>query len=386
MNKFVYTSTFNALRDRVAADNGLVQVLVGPRQVGKTTSVLKLIEEFYQDSAHYVSADKVFNSDSSWLVEQWQKAARERKILFIDEIQKCENWAETIKKLFDASKRKKERVHCVLLGSSSLDIQKGLTESLTGRFQLTQAYHWNYKESHAAYGLNFEEYLKFGGYPGSYIFKDPKEWVDYVKNSIVGTVIEKDILQYQNVKSPALFRQTFEILIGYPAQEISYTKLLGQIQDHGNVELVKNYIRLFEGAFLIRALDKFSLKTAKIKSSSPKILPLAPCFYQLTVLDDYRDDERGRAFELVVGAQLVRTGESLYYWREGNFEVDFVLKRGRKIWAIEVKSVKSGNTKSKKGLQMFKVKYPSAQTVVIDPENYFEFEADPLGFLDRSHV
>lgn len=379
MKNIIYLKYINALKDRIEDKNGLIQVLLGPRQVGKTTSTLKLIEDHYATSAYYVSADKVFNSNSSWLVEQWTQARQENKILFIDEIQKCENWAEVIKKLYDENKRSKRYFQCVLLGSSSLEIQKGLTESLTGRYQLTQAYHWNFNESNRAYGLSFEAYLKFGGYPGSYIFKQTNEWADYVKNSIVSTVIEKDILQYQTVKSPALFRQAFEILIGYPAQEISYTKLLGQLQDRGNVELVKNYIRLYEGAFLLKVLEKFSAKTVKIKSSSPKVLPLAPCFYQLTVMSEYEPDERGRVFELLVGAQLVRTGEDLYYWREGNYEVDFILTKGRSIWAIEVKS---GDSRSSKGLEVFKKSYPKAHLVIIDPKNYFEFEKDPMGFLE----
>lgn len=381
MKKFIYLSWIKDLKQRLDAKSGLIQVLVGPRQVGKTTSVLRLISDDYKDSAIYVSADMVFNSDSSWLTNQWNKAIQEKKILFVDEIQKCENWAEVIKTLFDESKRLKRKVQCVLLGSSSLEIQKGLTESLTGRFQLTQAFHWNYGESKKAYGLSFEDYLKFGGYPGAYPFVGTKEWTNYVKNSILATVVEKDILQYQSVKSPALFRQAFEILIGYPAQEISYTKLLGQIQDHGNVELIKNYLHLFAGAFLIAVLEKFSEKTIRVKSSSPKILPLAPCFYYLTLLSDYRDEERGRAFELLVGLQLVRTGESLYYWREGKAEVDFVLKKGRNIWAIEVKS---GKARSKKGLELFKVRYPTAHLTVIDPSNYFEFERDPMSFLEKA--
>lgn len=272
MKKVIYLNYINKLKERIDQDNGLIQVLIGPRQVGKTTSILKLIDDYYADQAHYVSADKVFNSD--------------------------ENWSEVIKKIFDEAKKNKKKIRCILLGSSSLEIQKGLTESLTGRFQLTQAYHWNYSESHQLNKMNFETYLKFGGYPKSYEFSDPKEWADYVRNSIVNTVIEKDILQYQKVKSPALFRQAFEILIGYPAQEVSFTKLLGQLQDRGNVDLIKNYIRLYEGAFLIRILEKFSSKTIKVKTSSPKIIPLAPCFYYLTVLDKYELDEKGRVFEL----------------------------------------------------------------------------------------
>lgn len=380
MVKIVKLSYINTLEGRLREGSSLIQVLLGPRQVGKTTSILNMIKSDFPDEAHYVSADQVFNASPSWLVEQWIKARSEKKILIVDEIQKCENWAEVVKKIFDDNKKSGISFQCVLLGSSSLAIHKGLTESLTGRFQLIQAYHWNYAESLEGYGLDFEDYLRRGGYPGSYNLGDDKEWSDYVRNSIVSTVIEKDILQYHTVKSPALFRQAFEILMSYPAQEISYTKLLGQLQDRGNVELVKYYISLYEGAYLVKALEKFSPKKIITKASSPKILPLAPCFYFLSILDTYRSDERGRAFELLVGAQLVRTGEDLCYWREGKDEVDFVLKRGRRIWAIEVKT---GDSRSQKGLIAFKKKYPSAIEVFIDESNYFSFEKDPMRFLEE---
>ncbi len=380
MKNFIYLNYINKLNENINSNNGLIQVLLGPRQVGKTTSILKLIEDFFNTQAHYVSADKIFNADSNWLREQWLVSLAEKKILIIDEIQKCHNWAEVIKSLYDESKRKKQTIRCVLLGSSSLEIQKGLTESLTGRFQLNQAYHWNYHESNKAYGLTFQEYLKFGGYPGSYFFIKGSDWANYVKNSIITTVIEKDILQFQNVKNPALFRQAFEILMAYPAQEISYTKLLGQLQEKGNVELIKNYISMYEGAFLMKALEKFSAKVIKTKSSSPKILPLAPCLYYLTIRDEYDSDELGRVFELAVGAQLVRTGEELFYWREGQHEVDFILKVGRKIFAIEVKS---GRKKGTKGMNTFLSHFPKSHPIYITFENYSQFEKDPMGFLEK---
>lgn len=379
MKKTINLSFINKLDDNLKAKTGLLQVILGPRQVGKTTTILAYLQSKYKDKAHYASADKVFQSNALWLQEQWQIAQTEKKLLVIDEIQKCENWAEVIKALWDQAKRQHKQISCVLLGSSSLEIQKGLTESLTGRFQQINTYHWNYAESKAGYDLSFDDYLKFGGYPGAYPFIQGKEWENYVRNSIITTVVEKDILQYQNVKSPALFKQAFDILMAYPAQEISYSKLLGQLQDKGNTDLIKYYIRLYEGAFLIKALEKFSTKTVKTKSSTPKILPLAPCLYYLTLLDKYSAEEKGRVFELIVGAQLVRTGEELYYWREKNNEVDFVLKRGKKIWAIEVKS---GRKKNLGGLEAFKKIFPVAKTAIITPENYFKFEEDVLGFLE----
>jgi len=380
MTRPIYLNFIDILRERLTSDNRLIQVILGPRQVGKTTTVLKLIEDHYQDRALYISTEDTFNPDSAWLQEQWIAAQTSAKILFIDEIQKSQNWSGTIKALFDESKRKKKEVQCVLLGSSSLEIQTGLTESLTGRFQLIRAYHWNYAESKLGYKLTFEEYCKYGGYPGSYHLRNEQSWADYVKNSIVSTVIEKDILLYQRVRNPALFRQAFEILISYPAQEISYTKLLGQLQDRGNVELVKYYINLYEGAFLIKALEKFSNKTTLRKASSPKILLLAPCLSYLQIRAEYSEQELGRVFESMVGAQLHRTGEDLYYWREGKNEVDFVLKIGKLIYAIEVKS---GKRQSRRGLEVFKKKFPSAQLVLINREDYLDFEKDPLLFLEQ---
>jgi predicted AAA+ superfamily ATPase len=267
----------------------------------------------------------------------------------------------------------------VLLGSSSLKIQKGLNESLTGRFQLTYAHHWNVRESQDGYGLDFDSFLTCGGYPGSYRFLGMQDqWRDYVALSIIATVIEKDILQFHHVRSPALFKQAYEIISAYPAMEVSYNKLLGQLQSRGNVELIKHYLELYQGAFLIRTLEKFSTSTLRIKGSSPKIFPLAPCLFYINHLGDYDLDERGHVFEALVGAQLVRTGEALYYWREGKYEVDYVVKRGRSIWAVEVKS---GRRKRMDGVSAFQKQYPTAKAVIITPESYMDFEADPLKFL-----
>lgn len=181
MKKLVKLICINLLEERLKKGAPPIQVLLGPRQVGKTTSVLNMIKTDFPEETHYVSADQVFNANPSWLVEQWIKPRIEKKILIVDEIQKCENWAEVIKKLFDENKKSGTPVPCVLLGSSSLEIHKGLTERLKGRFQLLQAYHWNYAEAIEGYVFDFEDYLLRGGYPGSYDFKDVKEWSDYVR-------------------------------------------------------------------------------------------------------------------------------------------------------------------------------------------------------------
>jgi predicted AAA+ superfamily ATPase len=356
-----------------------IQVILGPRQVGKTTTILKYLEKNHRKKHHFYSAEKLLGGGLAWLTDVWLKARKEKKLLVIDEIQKIENWAEIIKKFWDEEKRSKHPIQCVLLGSSSLDLHVGLTESLTGRFQLIQAYQWNYAESKKGYGLDFNEYLKFGGYPGSYDLRDDlQKWQSYVRHSIVETVVEKDILMSHKVKSPALFKQAFDLLISYPAQEISFTKLLGQLQDKGNTELIKYYIRLYEGAFLIKTLEKFSTNKIKKRTSAPKIIPLCPAFSFIGELEEYNSETRGHVFEAVVGCTLNRLGFELYYWRDGNHEVDYVLKFGKKIWAIEVKS---GRKRKMGGLDQFLKNFPKSIPILITPENYIEFENDPQGFL-----
>jgi predicted AAA+ superfamily ATPase len=377
MKKFVKLPMYATIDKRLKQDHNLIQVILGPRQVGKTTTVNHYLEKEFKGKSLFKSADAQLSVGFNWITDIWQEARDHNyDLLVIDEIQKLENWSEIVKKLWDEDRRAGLKLKYILLGSSSLDIQKGLSESLTGRFQLIAAYHWNFSESEELTGMSFEEYLKFGGYPQSYAFtKDLDEFNSYVKRSILSTVIEKDILNNHTVKSPALFKQAFEIIMGYPAQEISYTKLLGQLQDKGNTDLVKHYISLYEGAFLIKSIFKYSGKEVKRRTSSPKLIPLCPSFYFLSILSDYTSDERGRVFEAIVASALNRLNYKMYYWREGNLEVDFVLKKGRRLIGIEVKS---GRRKNTKGLEAFSKKFPEAETIFVTPENYYKLENNTL--------
>lgn len=367
------------LEKRFSVDNPLIQVLVGPRQVGKTTGVRQLLAR-YPGSSHYANADDLLITDRTWLIEQWQKALLlgEGTLLIIDEVQKILNWSETIKSLWDSNPR---RLRVIVLGSSSLQIQTGLTESLAGRFELTKIYHWTYTELKNSFGYDLERFLLFGGYPGSVSYEDDYDrWYSYLKDSIIESVIGKDILLNRTVGNPALFRQAFEILCRYPAQEISYTKLLGQLQDKGNTDLIKYYIELYAGAFLIHPLEKYSVKGWLTRSSSPKILISCPALYTMTegpkVLEDL--DKRGRVFELAVGSEMIQLSGELFYWREKNAEVDFIHRYQGRLYAIEVKS---GRRKSAKGLESFIKQFPDAIPVIITPDNFPLFSEDPRKFL-----
>lgn len=372
------------LAQRLTAVQPFIQVVVGPRQVGKTTGVRQLLAQGPWPH-HYANADDVLVSDRSWLLEHWQQALLqgEGALLVVDEIQKVANWPETIKALWDA---KPGRLRVLLLGSSALQIHAGATESLAGRFELLRVHHWTYAELKAAFDYDLPRYLTFGGYPGAVSLEhDPDRWYAYMKDAIVEAVIGKDILQSHKVTNPALFRQAFQILCAYPAQEISYTKLLGQLQDRGNTDLIKHYIALYGGAFMLHALQKYSPRAWLTRSSSPKMLPACPALFSMVagVNVSKNTEERGRAFELAVGAELVQQPGQVFYWRERNDEVDFVYQDRAALYAIEVKS---GRKKSAKGLDAFLAQVPHALRVIVSPENFDRFSAEPRAFLKQVAV
>ena len=356
-----------------------IQVVLGPRQVGKTTGVLQLLESKIQ-SSEYFSADDRLAPTSLWIEEKWQAAKIKNPscTLVLDEIQKVPQWSSVIKKLWDLQKKdQKSRMKLILLGSSSLQIQTGLTESLSGRFQLIRATHWGFEKSRQLANLDIDHFVIYGGYPGSYaLLKNKKTWQKYIQDSIIETVIGKDILNLARVNKPALFRQVFNILMAYPAQDMSYTKLLGQLQDAGNTDLVKSYIELYEGAFLVKSLQKYSNKSVIKRSSSPKLIPLCGALIDRDVLRT--KDGYGRAFEAAVGACLLNHGYEVFYWREGNDEVDYVIVDQGQVYAIEVKS---GRKKSSRGLEAFIKKHPQARPLFITRENIEILFKSPRKFL-----
>lgn len=249
--------------------------------------------------------------------------------------------------------------------------KKGLADSLAGRFELLRAYHWNFSQWVEAFGGTLDEYLVYGGYPGAAEYqKDEQRWLDYIRTSIVEAVIGKDIMQQTKIARPALFKQVFELCCSYPAAEISLRKLVGQLQDPGSIETVKTYMEILEGAFLLKTLQKFTSNALQKKSSSPKLLPLAPALVTFARQEVQMDtEERGLLFELMVGLELLRLPGELFYWREDQHEVDYVYKKGKKIWAIEVKS---GRKKGTKGLMKFKDAFSQAELLLVSPDNVQE--------------
>ncbi len=370
------------LIDRLKRKPQFIQTILGPRQVGKTSGILNVLENnFNSKDYEYLSAeDDIFDAD--WFLSQVQKAAQNnKKIIVFDEIQKVEQWSELVKRAWDSQKRQKMLMHWILLGSSSLKLSQGLSESLAGRFEVISVPHWSFKES-KKFGLNLDQYIHQGGYPASYsLIKEPSRFKKYLLESIFEAVVSLDIFRYTTIKKPALFKQTFMLACQYPAQEISYNKLLGQLQDAGNVDQVKHYLDLFSQAFLMRQIFKYS-KSPLSRISSPKIILCAPVFTSLFMRRGLTPEEKGRVFESIVGNRLCESFDIVYYWREGHDEIDFVIEYEDIIYAVEVKTQIKKIPRFKK----FKEKYKQAQFCLIDFDNFDAFDQDPIGFITKYSV
>lgn len=371
-------AVFSTALDRLSEPRRFIQVLAGPRQVGKTTLALQLLDATTIPS-HYASADDPTLRDRTWLEAAWDTArARARgagasgAVLVLDEVQKVPEWSEIVKRLWDEDTRAKLLLRVVILGSAPLLVQKGLSESLAGRFEVIRLWHWSFREMREAFGWDLDHYIYFGGYPGSApLIADRERWLEYIRNSLIETTVSRDVLLLTRVDKPALLRQLVGLGVAYSAQIVSYTKLIGQLQDAGNTTTLAHYLDLLSGAGLISGLRKFSGSRVRQRSSSPKLLALnnALISAQLDVdLHAAKADPQvwGRLVETAVGSHLValaRGRQDVMYWREGDREVDYVTQIGGRLYAIEVAS--GWRKGALPGLAALKARYPRARPILI---------------------
>jgi predicted AAA+ superfamily ATPase len=342
------------LKRRLVEPRRFIQVVAGPRQVGKTTLVQQVVDALARP-ARYARADEPTLRGSGWIAQQWDAArlesdaaGRSGSVLVLDEVQKIGGWSEAVKRLWDEDTRARRRLRVVLLGSAPLLIARGLTESLAGRFEILHLPHWSFAEMHAAFGWNVDQYIFHGGYPGAApLIRDHGRWTRYILDAICETTISRDVLLLSRVDKPALLRRLFELSCRYSSQILSYTKMLGQLQDAGNVTTLAHYLDLLEGAGMVRGLQKYAGGLARQRGSSPKLqvfntaLQTAPA--GLTLKEARADPAVwGHLVESAIGAHLANAAASgdceLFYWRDGNREVDFVARKGRTVTAIEVKT------------------------------------------------
>ena len=389
---------FTELKNRLFEKRNKIQVLSGPRQVGKSTLVKQVLKEI--DLPYlFVTADDVSPDNNGWISETWNSARSMMKIkksdvfiLVIDEIHKIKNWSEAVKKEWDVDSFNDLELRVVLLGSSRLLIKDGLTESLTGRYELIRMSHWSYEEMHDAFGFTLENYIYYGGYPGGASFiNNERRWRQYMKDSIITPAIEKDILMTKIIYKPQLMKQLFELGCTYSGEEISLTKLLGQLQDVGNVTTLANYLTTLDESRLLCGMQKYANDNARKYNSIPKMMvyntALLSALSNSTFEKIYTDSKIwGRWVESAIGSYLLNKADELdfklYYWRENNNEVDFIVEQNKQCVAIEVKS---GKRTTNNGISVFNNKFqPKLSFVVgsggisvedfltLDLENLFE--------------
>ncbi|MGI6495401.1 MAG: ATP-binding protein [Kiritimatiellia bacterium] len=387
----------DVLRKALDKRPGVMHVVVGPRQVGKTTAVRQVCGHLDYPS-HWASADAPVPPGAEWIESHWRlagtDAARSGKpvLLVLDEIQKVRGWSETVKRLWDETLATGVPLRVVLLGSSALLVQAGLTESLTGRFFLHRCMHWGWPECRTAFGWDLDDWLYFGGYPGAAAFADDEQaWRQYVSDAMVETVLSRDVFQLANIAKPVLMRHLFGLAAQYPAQIVSYTKLMGQLQDAGNTTTLAHYLRLLESAFLVSGLEQYSVGQIRKRGSSPKLVfwnnALIHAMSGRTRRTTFGDGAwMGRIVENAIGAQLLNRLQgaewSVAYWRDGNKEVDFVVRRGARLWGIEVKSGRPGKLS---GMEAFRRRYPKAGAWLIGAEGIALetfFARDPATFFE----
>jgi len=343
------------LLGRIHEPRRFIQALAGPRQTGKTT-LTKQTMELLDIPNHYASADEPVLKDNTWIEQQWEVARTKlrldvsfKKAFFVlDEVQKITGWSETVKRLWDEDSANDLPLYVIVLGSSPLLVQHGLTESLAGRFEIIPVTHWSFDEMNRAFGWDVDQYVFYGGYPGaSELIQDHQRWSNYIIDSLIETTISRDILLMRRVDKPALLRRLFDLGCTYSGHILSYQKMLGQLHDAGNTTTLAHYLNLLEGAGMLAGLPKYAGQKVRQRASSPKFqvlntaLVTAPS--QLTLNEAKQDPEFwGRLVESAVGAALANgirgKGIELFYWASRNKEVDFVLRRAKNLTVIEVKS------------------------------------------------
>lgn len=380
------------LARRLREPRRFIQVVAGARQVGKTTLVHQVTGDLAAP-VRIASADEPTLRGAAWIDQQWHaariaaEAARKTgAILVFDEIQKIPAWSEAVKRLWDEDTRARRSLKVVLLGSAPLLVARGLTESLAGRFEILHLPHWSFAEMRSAFGWSLDEYVFYGGYPGAApLIAEPARWARYVVDSLIETSISRDVLLLSRVDKPALLRRLFELACRYSGQVLSYTKMLGQLQDAGNAVTLAHYLDLLAGAGMVRGIAKFGGDVARIRGSSPKLqvmntaLMTAQC--GLT-LEEARTDHAfwGRVAESAVGAHLANAAATgrceLHYWRERNREVDFIVRAGRRLVAIEVKT--SGAERVHGGSAAFAASFHATGTLLVGGDGI-----DLAEFLER---
>jgi uncharacterized protein len=356
---------------------GRIQLLTGPRQVGKTTLLLEIAAKFGA-RAVYAAGDEPDAALPGFWERCWrdaeQRAQRGTAVLLLDEVHHLSDWAARLKGQWDRARRKRLPIHVVATGSSALGVATGSRESLAGRFERLTLSHWSAASLAAAFELPPHEaalsLVRFGSYPGAVeLNRNPARWRAYVRDAIIEPAIGRDVLALGAVRRPALLRQVFGIATGSPAQIVSLQKLQGQLQDSGALETIAHYLSLLQDAYLVAPLERFSTRVVRRRAAPPKLVTLNNALLSAMNPDGAPDRKReperfGSWVENACLAFAINQGQNVSYWREEPLEIDGVLEGGWGKWAVEVKTGKF-DAQSLKGLFEFSRRNPAFTPLVI---------------------
>lgn len=360
---------------------GRVQILTGPRQVGKTHILLDSAAR-WRESALYLAADAPESSLPGWWELQWQRtlqmAGRGKSVLFVDEAHYLPQWSPVIKSAIDEVYRKKLPLHIVITGSATLPLGSGAREAMTGRFERIELRQWNPRDLAEAFSLDRDEaiecFIRFGSFPGGMsLISDIPRWKAYIRDSIIDPAVGRDILMREQVRKPALLRQIFAVCTGHPSEILSLAKIAGALSDAGTLETIAHYLGLLEEAYLIASVRKYSAREVRRRSSPPKIVPLSNALTAASRSGDpplpARDPAPwGRWVENACIAFAIGCGQKVHYWREEPLEVDFVLIGSWGKWAIEIKTGELGS-RDMAGLLTFCRRWPEFRPLVLCEED-----------------
>jgi hypothetical protein len=364
INRFI----INLLRDEIGQPQ--IDIILGPRQVGKTTLLKQLREYckqrglktgFFDLEQPQVLAE--FNAPDKAVIDKIRSAG---DVVFIDEFQYIENASKIFKAIFDSPQKTK----IVCSGSSSLEIHKHLRESLAGRRFLFRVYPLRYSEITAHIkNHTLDMYLRYGGMP-ALTHTDSQERKQNILMELLGSYILKDVkslIKEENVKA---FNHLLYLLAERQGSTISVHSLAGQI--NMSSKAVNRYLDILEETYVNFRVHSFSNNLGNELKKSCKTY-LYDLGIRNAILKDFSGisdrPDKGVLLESFVFLKLKASllpNMDIRFWRtkEGD-EVDFVLVIDRKPIPIEVKSTMS-TAEIPRGMRKFLSRYKAKTAFVVN--------------------
>lgn len=356
-------------------DNKKAIILLGPRQVGKTTLIEELVKNhktLWLNGDDIQTRNNLSNSNATFLFQ----LVSDFDVIVIDEAQRISNIGLSLKILIDAKLNKQ----IIITGSSSLDLGNKINESLTGRKweHLLFPLSWNELKNHYSFAktiTKLEEYLIYGMYP-EVVTSETKKQKTLLQ--LAGSYLYQDILELGNIKKPDILVKLLNALALQMGNEISYNEL-SKILGIDRLTVI-NYIDLLEKTFIVFRLHPFSRNQRNEITSKPKIY-----FYdngirnaiigQFSPLNNRQDI--GALFENFIISERIKKLKyenfygKFYYWRNTQqAEIDFVEVIENEIKIYEVKYNPNKKVKFSKS---FTENYHPKEEIVINSENFWQY-------------